>query len=436
VGPVPPDGGGKIDITPADVNTAATTFAKQQDALGDAWLTLASSLHAGMAGNDGGAEKFASKYDPAAKSVWTAFEAACRVVGGISRGLVQTANNYVKAEHASTATGKGAAPAYPDPLVAEDIVVTGPDPAKGSGHSSVPDWLAKYWPNGDSDALRAAARAWRKARDDVDGITQTLHNAVNSITESNSTECIQAMSEFWNSLAKPGDDKAILSALHGACDSIAKACDSYAQAIDDAHHKLEWALAGAGLAVGITTAVGILLTPFTGGGSDAAAGVADAAEVAAIAGPVVEEFEATVVTEVGESIAADLATDLEATASAVPDIEAAEAEAADVESTVEQELEQTEDAGLRPDDPLPKHADGRPLSTSEAKSVRSLEQNLAEHEKKLADYERDPYAYDNKGILKNAPNDEVRQRIIQGRIRHLETEINTFRENIRKIIEG
>ena len=153
------------------MNTAATTFAKQQDALGDAWLTLASSLHAGMAGNDGGAEKFASKYDPAAKSVWTAFEAACRVGGGISRGLVQTANNYVKAEHASTAAGKGAAPAYPDPLVAEDIVVTGPDPAKGSGHSSVPDWLAKYWPNGDSDALRAAARAWRKARDDVDGIS-------------------------------------------------------------------------------------------------------------------------------------------------------------------------------------------------------------------------------------------------------------------------
>jgi hypothetical protein len=294
-----------------------------------------------MAGNDGGAEKFASKYDPAAKSVWKAFEAACRVVGGISRGLVQTANNYVKVEHASNAKSKGTAPRYPDPLVADDIYVTGPDPAKGGGHSSAPDWLAKYWPNGDSDALRSAAQAWRKARDDVDGITQSLHNAVDGITSNNDTECIQAMSKFWDSLAKPSDKKAILSALHDACDSIAKACDSYAKAIDDAHHKLEWALAGAGIAVTVTTVIGVLLTPFTGGSSDVGAGAADAAEVAAIAGPVVEEFEATVATEVGESIAADMAVELEATAEAVPDIETAEAEAVDVDSTVEKELEQT-----------------------------------------------------------------------------------------------
>lgn len=305
-------------------------------------MALASSLHAGMAGNDGGAEKFASRYDPAATSVWKAFEAACRVVGGISRGLVQTADNYAKAEHASTATGKSARPAYPAPLVAEDIYVTGPDPAGGSGHSGVPDWLAKYWPNGDPDALRDAARVWGKARDDVDGITQTLHNAVNSITANNDTRCLQAMSEFWDSLAKSGNKKAILSALHDACDSISKACDSYAQAIDDARHRLEWAFVGAGIAVTVTSVVGVLLTPITGGASDVGAGAADAAEVAAIAGPIVEEFEATVAAEVGESIATDVAADLEATAGAVPDIETAEADAVNVDSTVEQELEQTE----------------------------------------------------------------------------------------------
>jgi TPP-dependent trihydroxycyclohexane-1,2-dione (THcHDO) dehydratase len=57
-------------------------------------------------------------------------------------------------------------------------------------------------------------------------ITQTLHSAVESITASNDTHCMQAMSRFWDSLAKPGDKKAILSALHDACDSIAKACDA------------------------------------------------------------------------------------------------------------------------------------------------------------------------------------------------------------------
>jgi hypothetical protein len=341
--PIPPDGGGKIHIVPDDVNSAATTFAKQQEALGNAWSTLASSLQPGMAGNDGGAEKFASKYDPAAKAVWKAFEAACRVVGGISKGLVQTANNYARAEHASTATGRGAAPKYPDPMVAEDIYVTGPDPAKGDGHSSVQDWLAKYWPNGDPDRLRDAARAWGKARDDVNGITQTLHGAVNSITASNDTQCLRAMSEFWDSLAKAGDKKAILSSLHDACDSISKACDAYAKAIDDARSHLEEALVGAGIAVALTSIVGVLLTPFTGGGSDVAAGAADTAEVAAIAGPVVEEFETTVATEVGESIATDVAVDLETAAESVPDIETAEAETSEVDSTVERELEQTGD---------------------------------------------------------------------------------------------
>jgi hypothetical protein len=68
------------------------------------------------------------------------------------------------------------------------------------------------------------------------------------------------------------------------------ACDAYAKAIDDARSSLEEALAAAGIAVGLTTIVGILLTPFTFGGSDAGAGAADAAEVAAIAGPVVEGF--------------------------------------------------------------------------------------------------------------------------------------------------
>ncbi|MEU6402613.1 hypothetical protein, partial [Streptomyces sp. NPDC046985] len=44
-----------------------------------------------------------------------------------------------------------------------------------------------------------------------------------------------------------------------------------------------------------------------------------------------------------------------------------------------------------------------------------------------------PDAYDNKGYLKNAPNEEVRQRIIEGRAKHLRKEIQTFHENIAKI---
>jgi hypothetical protein len=332
------DGGGTVDVTPDEVNSAAGTFAKQQDQLGDVWSDLASSLSPGMAGNDGGAQKFAAKYDPAAQAVWKAFGSAVRVLGGTAKGLVQTANNYVKAEEHSTAGKKPGPAKYPPPAVADDITVSGPDPAEGDGHSSVPDWLAQYWPNGDPDRLRDAARAWRTARDGVGEVTTTLHGAVISITDYNNADDLASMEEFWNSLARPGDSKAVLTGLHDACDSIAKACDAYAQAIDDARGNLKTALAEAGIAVALTTAIGILLTPFTLGGSDAAAGAADAAEVAAIAGPLVEEFETTVVAEVGEAIAEDVAIELEATAEAVPDIEAAEAEAADIDETVDEEL--------------------------------------------------------------------------------------------------
>ncbi|MER7079146.1 putative T7SS-secreted protein [Saccharopolyspora kobensis] len=76
------------------------------------------------------------------------------------------------------------------------------------------------------------------------------------------------------------------------------------------------------------------------------------------------------------------------------------------------------------------------LSPSDRRSVDSYERLIKEHEDKLDAYKRDPEAFDNKGILKNAPNDEVRQRIIDGRVRHLEKEINTFRENIDKIYKG
>jgi len=54
----------------------------------------------------------------------------------------------------------------------------------------------------------------------------------------------------------------------------------------------------------------------------------------------------------------------------------------------------------------------------------------------LEAYNNDPDAFDNKGYLKGAPSNEVRQRIIDGRIRHLENEIKTFNKNINEIRNG
>jgi RHS repeat-associated protein len=76
------------------------------------------------------------------------------------------------------------------------------------------------------------------------------------------------------------------------------------------------------------------------------------------------------------------------------------------------------------------------LTASQQKSLRSLQHRADEHRSKLDAYRRDPDAFDNLGHLERAPNPEIRQRIIDGRIRHLENEINTFQDQIDKLLGG
>lgn len=76
------------------------------------------------------------------------------------------------------------------------------------------------------------------------------------------------------------------------------------------------------------------------------------------------------------------------------------------------------------------------LAKSQQKAVSALKDQIAKHQQKLADYSANPEKFDNKGFLANAPNDVVRQQIIQSRINHLRHEIKTFENNIQKILNG
>jgi len=64
------------------------------------------------------------------------------------------------------------------------------------------------------------------------------------------------------------------------------------------------------------------------------------------------------------------------------------------------------------------------------RSIKSLEQQVVEHKQKLDEYIKDPEAFDNKGFLKNAPSPEIRQKIIDGRVKHLQGEIDNFLKQI------
>lgn len=74
------------------------------------------------------------------------------------------------------------------------------------------------------------------------------------------------------------------------------------------------------------------------------------------------------------------------------------------------------------------------LSKSDYKAAKSNYKRMQDHAKKLEQYKQNPYRFDNKGLLKNAPSEEVRNKIIQARIAHLEKEIQAFYNNITKLI--
>ncbi len=76
---------------------------------------------------------------------------------------------------------------------------------------------------------------------------------------------------------------------------------------------------------------------------------------------------------------------------------------------------------------------GHQTSSNPSESIKTLKARLAEHQQKLADYKANPDAFDNQGILRKAPSPEVRQRIINGRIKHLEDEIRAFAKAIRDL---
>lgn len=72
------------------------------------------------------------------------------------------------------------------------------------------------------------------------------------------------------------------------------------------------------------------------------------------------------------------------------------------------------------------------LTKEDAKKIVSMEDRAAEHRAKLEAYRRDPEGNDDKGILKGK-TPEVRERIINGRIKHLQDEINAWDKQVRDL---
>ncbi len=70
------------------------------------------------------------------------------------------------------------------------------------------------------------------------------------------------------------------------------------------------------------------------------------------------------------------------------------------------------------------------------KAARRERELIEEHKKKLDDYKRNPKKHDDKGGYRNAPNDEIRKKIYEGRIRALEKQIQKHEKELKKIEEA
>lgn len=301
-----------------------------------------------MAGDDKYGQGFAKDYDPAAKALFITLSACVRAVGQAATCLSATANNYLKADHHSTArAGKTGPDLYSLPGVFSDVMYPDPPTAVGPGSNDWPPPIDKYWPDGHQDRLRSAAAAFRTASTALDDVARDLHGRVQSVTDNNSSSSVTAMSDFWGKIWSDSDPggTAPLSTARLACDQLAKACDSMAGAIDQAHSEFETKLSEAGLALGVTTALGVLGTVFTGGGSDVGAAALDAGEAAGIFASVESILEVALSDLAAEGIAA-LEALLSAAAEGVPEIEVVEAEATEVGTALESEMAQTEEREL------------------------------------------------------------------------------------------
>ncbi|WP_159043242.1 DUF6531 domain-containing protein [Streptomyces sp. NBRC 110028] len=150
--------------------------------------------------------------------------------------------------------------------------------------------LGMWWPDANSGTLRHAADAWRTFADSVDDVRAATDKAATTLIHNNKGEAIDAFETFWERYAK-GKDEGWLSNLAKSARGMAKALDKFADQVDDAIEKL-WTQIGIDA---VALVGGVLLTPFTGGGSDAVAG--EIIAMAAGLGIAVEEAVATIAAE-------------------------------------------------------------------------------------------------------------------------------------------
>ncbi|MFG2825316.1 restriction endonuclease fold toxin-2 domain-containing protein [Kitasatospora sp. NPDC048365] len=288
VGNAAATGGGGFVVDPSTVFRASVQFLDTKDFVYDIAAGVAADLSssAGMAGDDSIAHSFAGKYEPAARTIVKAIGTAGQGMAAISGRLLTMAVNYLKAEDAiaaaltgniqtSSATAQRAQECEPSEAYSSLPMVTG---SKEVHEIPV---IGKFWPQGDPERLRHAGEVWARCASLIDDAQVNAGRHAAEVMAQCTGAAFDAFAAYAATVyaARPHGGKDVASSLplmentSAACREMQSICVQYADAIETCRNTL----IGLGVAAGVITAAGIILTVFTLGGSDAAAVAADAA---------------------------------------------------------------------------------------------------------------------------------------------------------------
>jgi hypothetical protein len=299
------------------LSTKDYVYAMAGGAVGDLHVS------AGMAGDDSVAHSFASKYEPAARTIVQGISRAGEALGLTASKLLTMASNYLAAEDAVAARFTGAIDAssfakVPQPQCEPQEVSAALPMVTGSKEVHEIPVIGRFWPQGNPDHLRDTAKVWARVAELIDDAQRNADRHAAPIPVYCSGEAVTAFTAYVKQIytghpsggTAVSDGEPLMENLSAACRAMSQICNQYADAIDTCRHTL----IALGVTAGIITTAGILLTVFTFGGSDAAAAAGDAAIVAdaavaaeALAAAETELAAAAVVAEAESIIAAELA---------------------------------------------------------------------------------------------------------------------------------
>ncbi|WP_346073151.1 colicin D domain-containing protein [Saccharopolyspora thermophila] len=293
-------------MRPEDYYRVAQEFRDGQNAVMQTYRTLDNRLRelTGAAGHDEPAQKFDASYTPAVRAIFSGFVRLHELLGGIARGLAESAENHRRAdaESAGSDPGGGFPPLWPDtcPAAAEPPAVLGDGDTNLL--ATISDWVVPYYPSGDVARMHELAAAFAATREGVQAIADDLHAQLLSLAANNVAEDLDALEEFWQRVAVK--DSALLTSLPAACAAVANSCGDYASAVEHTRDKIGDIVEETSLELAAATGVGFiasLLTAPLGGtaiGGSAGAVVIDSAtaRLAAVAADFVIAISGAVTT--------------------------------------------------------------------------------------------------------------------------------------------